>query len=342
MGIMAAQSIGEPGTQLTMRTFHTGGVAGLDITQGLPRVEELFEAREPKGQAVISEINGIVYISRPSNKEVILRVDAEDIQKDEYLLPAGQTSQLTDGEKVKKNDPIAIDEDGKTVKAKEAGIVRLENADGGRKKIVVVRETENTREYIVPSAMHLSVKDGDLVIAGQQLTEGNLNLHQLMLLRGTWDCQAYIIREVQKIYSSQGQNIADKHVEIIVRQMFSRLRITEPGGSEFLMGDIVDRLRLDNVNRGIVERGGKKALAEQLLMGITKSSLNTDSFLAAASFQETTRVLIEAAVSAKTDYLKGLKENVIIGKLIPAGTGFSKARVAAATAGEESLISTEE
>ena len=342
VGIVAAQAIGEPGTQLTMRTFHTGGVAGLDITQGLPRVEELFEAREPKGQAVISEINGIVYISRPSNKEVILRVDAEDIQKDEYLLPAGQTSQLTDGEKVKKNDPIAIDEDGKTVKAKEAGIVRLENADGGRKKIVVVRETENTREYIVPSAMHLSVKDGDLVIAGQQLTEGNLNLHQLMLLRGTWDCQAYIIREVQKIYSSQGQNIADKHVEIIVRQMFSRLRITEPGGSEFLMGDIVDRLRLDNVNRGIVERGGKKALAEQLLMGITKSSLNTDSFLAAASFQETTRVLIEAAVSAKTDYLKGLKENVIIGKLIPAGTGFSKARVAAATAGEESLISTQE
>ncbi|OGE77914.1 MAG: DNA-directed RNA polymerase subunit beta' [Candidatus Doudnabacteria bacterium RIFCSPHIGHO2_01_FULL_46_14] len=342
VGIVAAQAIGEPGTQLTMRTFHTGGVAGLDITQGLPRVEELFEARDPKGQAVISEIDGIVYISRPNSKEIILRVDAENIKKDEYLLPTGQAIQLTEGEKVKKGEPIAIDADGKTMKAKESGIVRIEMTEDGGKKIVVVRENENFNEYIIPSAMHLTVKDGDLVIRGQQLTEGNLNLHQLMQLRGTLECQAYIIREVQKIYSSQGQNIADKHVEIIVRQMFSKLRITDSGDSDFLVGDVVDRLRLDAVNEQLVSRGVKKAAAEQLLMGITKSSLNTESFLAAASFQETTRVLIEAAVSAKTDYLRGLKENVIIGKLIPAGTGFSKDRLIDPGALDETVINTEE
>jgi len=342
VGIVAAQAIGEPGTQLTMRTFHTGGVAGLDITQGLPRVEELFEARDPKGQAVISEINGIAYISRPNNKEIILRVDAENIQKDEYLLPAGQAPQLTEGEKVKKGEPIAIDEAGKTVKAKNSGIVRIETNEDQRKKIVVVLESENFREYIIPAAMHLSVKDGDLVTRGQQLTEGNLNLHQLMQLRGILECQEYIISEVQKIYSSQGQNIADKHVEIIVRQMFSKLRITEPGDSDFLVGDVVERLRLDDVNKKLAASGGKKAVAEQLLLGITKASLNTESFLAAASFQETTRVLIEAAVSAKTDYLRGLKENVIIGKLIPAGTGFSKERLIDPGAIDETVISTEE
>ncbi|MDP3740989.1 MAG: DNA-directed RNA polymerase subunit beta' [bacterium] len=327
VGIVAAQAIGEPGTQLTMRTFHTGGVAGLDITQGLPRVEELFEARDPKGQASLSDIDGIAYISRPNNKEIAIRIETPDLQKDEYLLAMGMTTQLTDGEKVKKGEPILVDENGQTVKATEAGIVKIEiNPESGGRKIILIREVDNFREYIVPSAMTLLIKDKDLVTKGQQLTEGNLNLHQIMYLRGTVACQNYIIREVQNIYASQGQNIADKHIEIIVRQMFSKLRVTEPGDSEFLVGDVVDRLRLDGVNREIEERKGKTVQTEQLLMGITKSSLNTDSFLAAASFQETTRVLIEAAVTAKIDYLKGLKENVIIGKLIPAGTGFSKER----------------
>ncbi len=326
VGIVAAQAIGEPGTQLTMRTFHTGGVAGLDITQGLPRVEELFEARDPKGQAVVAEIDGILYISRPNNKEMVLRIQTEDIQKDEYILPPGIAPQITDGEKVKKGEPVMVDEHGKAVRAKHTGIARIEHGTEGEKKLVVVREAENFREYIVPSSLRLVVKDEDLVTRGQQLSEGNLNLQQIMELRGIQACQDYVIREVQKIYSSQGQNIADKHIEIIVRQMLSKLRIVDPGDSEFLIGDVIDRLRLDDVNKQIVKAGGKKATTEQLLLGITKASLNTESFLAAASFQETTRVLIDAAVSGKIDHLRGLKENVIIGKLIPAGTGFTKER----------------
>ena len=327
VGIIAAQAIGEPGTQLTMRTFHTGGVAGLDITQGLPRVEELFEAREPKGQAVVSEIDGLVYTSRPNSKELVIRIEAEDLQKDEYLLPPGKLPQITDGEKVKKGEPILLDQEGQTLKAKNSGVAKLETGPDGQKKLVVIRESENFREYVVSSAVTLLLKDGDLVAKGQQLTEGNLNLHQIMQLRGIEACQNYVIREVQNIYSSQGQNIADKHIEIIVRQIFSKLRIVDPGDSEYLVGDIDDRLRLDEMNKEIGKRGGRKAQTEQLLLGITKASLNTESFLAAASFQETTRVLIEAAVTAKTDYLRGLKENVIIGKLIPAGTGFSKERL---------------
>ncbi|MBI4050638.1 MAG: DNA-directed RNA polymerase subunit beta' [Candidatus Doudnabacteria bacterium] len=327
VGIVAAQAIGEPGTQLTMRTFHTGGVAGLDITQGLPRVEELFEARDPKGQAVLAEIDGIVYISRPSSKETVLRIETQDIQKDEYLLPAGRPATITDGEKVKKGDPILIDERGQSVKAKNSGIVKLEAMSDGQKKVVVIREAENFREYTVPAGIRVVVKDGDLVTKGQQLTEGNFNLHQLMALKSVEECQNYIIKEVQAIYSSQGQNISDKHIEIIVRQMFGKLRVVDPGDSEFLVGDVADRLRLDEVNKKLGKKGERKVQAEQLLLGITKAALNTESFLAAASFQETTRVLIEAAVTAKSDYLRGLKENVIIGKLIPAGTGFSKERL---------------
>ena len=343
VGIVAAQAIGEPGTQLTMRTFHTGGVAGLDITQGLPRVEELFEAREPKGQAVMSEIDGLVYVSRPNSKEIVLRIEDPDMEKDEYLLPVGQTSQLTDGEKVKKGDPLLLDEQGATVKAVNAGTIKLEQASDGQRKVLVIREAESFREYIVPSAMQLMIKDGDLVAKGQQLTEGNLNLQQIMLLQGVEKCQSYLIREVQDIYTSQGQNIADKHVEVIVRQMFGKLRVTDSGDSEYLVGDMIDRLHLDEVNKRLQKAGQKKIQADQLLLGITKASLNTESFLAAASFQETTRVLIEAAVNAKTDYLRGLKENVIIGKLIPAGTGFSAERlkVIEGSASDQVVIETE-
>jgi DNA-directed RNA polymerase subunit beta' len=315
VGIVAAQAIGEPGTQLTMRTFHTGGIAGVDITQGLPRVEELLEAREPKGQAAVSEINGFVAAVKISNKESVIRIEAKDISKDEYRLPTPKT-QIKDGETVEEGDPLFVDSEGTTIKAKNAGVVKIE-----KDKMVVIRDAENFKEYTIPAGYSLMVKDKDLVYKGQPLTEGNLNLHQIFALRGIEACQDYIIKEVQEIYASQGQNVNEKHIEIIVRQMFSKVRVTEAGDTELLSGDLIDKSRLALSNAKVGD-SGRKAEIEQLLMGITKSSLNTESFLAAASFQETTRVLIEAAVTAKTDYLRGLKENVIIGKLIPAGTGY--------------------
>ncbi len=318
VGIVAAQAIGEPGTQLTMRTFHTGGVAGLDITQGLPRVEELLEAREPKGQAMISEINGVVASVKQSSKENVIRIEAQDISKDTYPLDV-QKLQIKDGETVNAGDPMFVNSQGETVKASNAGIVKVEN-----NKLVVIRESENFKEYNSPAGLGVSVKEGDLVAQGQALTEGNLNLTQVFALRGIEACQDYIIKEVQEIYASQGQNVNEKHIEIIVRQMFSKVRITESGDSELLAGDLIDKSRLAMENDRIGKHNGRPAVAEQLLMGITKASLSTESFLAAASFQETTRVLIDAAINSKTDYLRGLKENVIIGKLIPAGTGYRK------------------
>ena len=318
VGIVAAQSIGEPGTQLTMRTFHTGGSASVkDITQGLPRVEELFEAREPKGQASVSEVDGQAYIVKPNNKEYIVRVQGADAKKDAYDLGEIQSA-IKDGSKVEAGDTLYIDINGKSVKAKTAGLVRLEKG-----KIFVIHESDEVKEYVVPASFSLTVKDGDLVTKGQRLTEGNLNPGQIMVLNGVQEAQKYIVKEVQDIYVSQGQNIHDKHIEVIVKQMFSKMRITESGDSQFTAGEIADKAKLTHINEDLVKSGKQPAKAEQLLMGITKVSLNTDSFLAAASFQETTRVLIEAAVTGKTDYLRGLKENVIIGKLIPAGTGYS-------------------
>ncbi len=327
VGIVAAQAIGEPGTQLTMRTFHTGGIAGLDITQGLPRVEELLEAREPKGQAALSEINGYVASIKSTNKESTLRIEAKDIAKDEYLLDSPKL-QLKDGENVSEGDPLFTNTKGEVVKAVAGGIVKI-----GNDKLTVIRESENFKEYTVPAGLGLIVKEGDLVYKGQPLTEGNLNLHQVFTYRGIEDCQDYIIREVQDIYSSQGQNVNEKHIEIIVRQMFSKVRVAESGDTDLLAGDLIDKSRLSLANAKLGPTG-RVAEVEQLLMGITKSSLNTESFLAAASFQETTRVLIEAAISAKTDYLRGLKENVIIGKLIPAGTGYREDALAEKEAAE--------
>ena len=326
VGIVAAQSIGEPGTQLTMRTFHTGGVAGLDITQGLPRVEELLEARDPRGQAAISEIDGFVTSIKTTNKESVLKIQAKDVARDEYLLESVKP-QLKDGETVNAGDPLFVDSKGETVKAKAAGIVKLEH-----KKLVVVREAENFKEYSVPAGYNLIVKEGDVALKGQPLTEGNLNLHQLFHLKGIGACQDYIIKEVQEIYASQGQNVNEKHIEIIVHQMFSKVRVVTSGNTDLLVGDLIDHSRLSLANLRV--GAGEHAQIEQLLMGITKSSLNTESFLAAASFQETTRVLIEAAITAKTDYLRGLKENVIIGKLIPAGTGYRKEALAEIEAAE--------
>ena len=318
VGIVAAQAIGEPGTQLTMRTFHTGGVAGLDITQGLPRVEELFESREPKGQATVSEIDGQAYITKASNKEYLIRIQGIEAEKDEYFYKTAQL-QVKEGDRVTENEIILIDENGKSVKAKHEGIARLTEG----KVSVVIESEEHMREYIVPTSISLLLKDGDLVTKGQQLTEGNLNLSQILELRGIQEAQNYIVKDVQDIYASQGQNIHDKHIEVIVRQMFSKMRINEAGDTDFIAGDVVDKSRLNYENEKLAKEGRTQAKADQLLMGITKVSLNTESFLAAASFQETTRVLIEASLSAKTDTLRGLKENVIIGKLIPAGTGFN-------------------
>ncbi len=329
VGIVAAQSIGEPGTQLTMRTFHTGGSASVkDITQGLPRVEELFEAREPKGQAYVSEIDGQVYIAKPNNKEYIIRIQGEDATKDTYDLGRAQST-IKDGSKVESGETLYIDESGKAVKAKTAGMVRLSrragSASGGEKnQIIIFHESDQVKEYIIPASLSLLLKDGDLVTKGQQLTEGNLNPGQIMHLRGVEAAQKYIVKEVQDIYVSQGQNIHDKHIEIIVKQMFSKVRVTDSGDSELTVGEVADKAKLGFINAELKAAGKRPVQSEQLLMGITKVSLNTDSFLAAASFQETTRVLIEAAVTGKTDYLRGLKENVIIGKLIPAGTGFTE------------------
>jgi DNA-directed RNA polymerase subunit beta' len=318
VGIVAAQAIGEPGTQLTMRTFHTGGSASVkDITQGLPRVEELFEAREPKGMAYVSEIDGQVFIAKPNNKEYIVRIQGEGAEKDIYELGSTQSA-IKDGSKVEAGETLYIDDNSKTIKAKTAGLVRIEKG-----KIIVVHESDEVKEYIIPASLSLSVKDQDLVTKGQRLTEGNLSPSQIMQLSGTEAAQKYIVKEVQEIYGSQGQNIHDKHIEVIVKQMFSKLRISASGESELTAGDIVDKSKFNFANEQLLAQGKNPAEAEQLLMGITKVSLNTDSFLAAASFQETTRVLIEAAVTGKTDYLRGLKENVIIGKLIPAGTGYT-------------------
>ena len=262
VGIIAAQSIGEPGTQLTMRTFHTGGVAGDDITQGLPRVEELFEARKPKGLAFIAEFDG-------------------------------------------------------TVEA-------VENRQ--RREVRVKPEHGETKSYIIPYDSRLKVKDGEFVVAGQELTEGSVNPHDLLKVKGPRGVQIYLLQEVQRVYRLQGVDINDKHIEVMIRQMLKKVKVEEAGDTELLPGGLVDGFIFDEVNQQIIDGGGEPAVARPLLLGITKASLATDSFLSAASFQETTRVLTEAAIKGKNDSLLGLKENVIIGKLVPAGTGMHRYR----------------
>ncbi|HJP66201.1 MAG TPA: DNA-directed RNA polymerase subunit beta', partial [Actinomycetota bacterium] len=264
VGIIAAQSIGEPGTQLTMRTFHTGGVAGEDITHGLPRVVELFEARRPKGEAQITELSGTAEIEDDEEKKV--------------------------------------------------------------RRITVTSDDGDQVQYAVSLRARLAVADGDRVEVGQQLTEGSVNPHEKLRVEGVQALQMHLADEVQAVYRSQGVTIHDKHIELIVRQMLRKVHIIEPGDTEFLPGELVDRKRFEEKNAEVVESGGDPASARPILMGITKASLATDSWLAAASFQETTRVLTEAAISGKSDPLLGLKENVIIGKLIPAGTGMSRYR----------------
>ncbi len=261
VGIIAAQSIGEPGTQLTMRTFHTGGVAGGDITQGLPRVEELFEARKPKGLAIITEIKGIATINDTKKKREIIVTD---------------------------------------------------------------NETGDSKTYLIPYGSRVKVMDGQMLEAGDELTEGSVNPHDILRIKGVRAVQDYMIREVQRVYRLQGVEINDKHIEVIVRQMLKKIRIEDNGDTEFLPGTLVDVLDFEEVNENLEKEGKVPADGKQVMLGITKASLATNSFLSAASFQETTKVLTEAAIKGKIDPLIGLKENVIIGKLIPAGTGMKR------------------
>ncbi len=324
VGIIAAQSIGEPGTQLTLRTFHTGGVAGVeDITHGLPRVEEVFEARDPKGEALIAEADGTVRVVNADGARV-LKIVSSHVQRDTYEIPARTRVVVKDGEKIEAGAVIARShKDGNEIVAAKGGEVIREN---GHVVIRYHQKDEHVSE-LAPTA-RLRVEDGQKVRAGDQLTEGALNPHRLLAILGREAAQMYLLEQVQSVYRSQGVNIHDKHIEMILRQMFRMVRVKSTGDTDLLPGQLVDRLAFEDVNNRVTERGGVTATAQPVLLGVTKASLNTESFLSASSFQHTINVLSEAAIAGRRDDLYGLKENVIIGKLIPAGTGF-RARKAA-------------
>jgi DNA-directed RNA polymerase subunit beta' len=336
VGIVAAQSIGEPGTQLTLRTFHTGGVAaGGDITTGLPRVEELFEARKiPKGEAVVSEIGGAVFVTQSDRYSDLrlARIEHSEMLHNEYAIPEGWKVAVLDGDQVSKGDVLAFQSEDTTIVSDNAGRVRLENPAAGDGQngvtVVVSHEDRQSMEYEIPTTARIMVKDGDHVEAGQPLTEGSLNPHRILRIQGRQACQMYLLTEVQKVYRSQGQNIHDKHFEIIIRKMLSKVQVTRPGDTNLLPGDLVDYLELKRVNDQLLSEGKRPAKFVEVLLGITKASLSTDSFLSASSFQHTIKVLAGAAIASSEDPLFGLKENVIIGKLIPAGTGFVRGRFA--------------
>ncbi len=333
VGIVAAQSIGEPGTQLTLRTFHTGGVAaGGDITTGLPRVEELFEARKtPKGEAVVTEIGGTVHVTQSDRYSDlrIAQVEHSEMIQDEYDLPEGWTIAVTEEAEIGQGDVLAYLGEEATVTAQNGGRVRIDaGQNGNADKVVVSYEIRQEAEYEIPSTSRLLVREGDHVEAGQPLTEGSLNPHRILRIQGREACQMYLLSEVQKVYRSQGQNINDKHFEVIVRKMMSKVTVTRPGDTNYLPGDLVDFLELKQVNDQILTQGKRPAKFMDVLLGITKASLSTDSFLSASSFQHTIKVLAGAAIASTEDPLFGLKENVIIGKLIPAGTGFVRGRFA--------------
>jgi len=328
VGIVAAQSIGEPGTQLTLRTFHTGGVVGADITSGLPRVEELFEARVPKGLAVLSEIDGIVDVIETQDVRKI-RVTSSESYLDEYALPPKTELVVSDGQwveagtklatltvapkKSRSKKPVVVEEH--PVISRVAGNVVIEEGN-----LYIKYEEVEEREYIIPSGSHIRIRTGDRVKAGGQLIDGSVDPQDILRIMGRDAVQQYLVEEVQKVYRSQGVNINDKHIEMIIRQMLRRVRVESPGDTELLSGDLVDRFEYESINAKVLAEGGEPATAQTVLLGITRGSLNTSSWLAAASFQETTRVLTEAAIWGRTDKLLGLKENVIIGKLIPSQT----------------------
>ncbi len=318
VGIVAAQSIGEPGTQLTLRTFHTGGVAhGGDITVGLPRVEELFEARKkPKGEAVMSEIGGAVHIIRTNGQRTIAVVDSE-VERFEYEIKRGWKVLVEDENEVHAGDPLASWHDEKFIEAEKGGRVVLDD-----RTITVVHERRDEREYEVPLTGRLLVEEGQRIEPGTQLIEGVLNPHDILRILGREATESYMLSEVQNVYRSQGVNICDKHFEVIFSKMLSKVQITESGDTDLLPSEMMDRLALEDANLKVIEAGGQPAKGFPVLLGITKAALSTDSFLSAASFQHTIRVLSGAAIQGKQDPLLGLKENVIIGKLVPAGTGY--------------------
>jgi DNA-directed RNA polymerase subunit beta' len=326
VGIIAAQSIGEPGTQLTLRTFHTGGVVGLDITSGLPRVEELFEARPPKGQAIISEIDGKAEVVQDGEGKVI-KVTSSEVYRDEYQLPPGWQVAVNSGQWVDigtvlaspppeteaSGEQVALTTEVKPLQARVAGEVTI---DGEQLFISYLEEEQ--QEYVAPASAYIRVQNGDVVKAGQQLTDGSINPQDTLRILGKEATQQYLVDEVQKVYRSQGVNINDKHIEVIVSRMLSKVRIDSSGDTDLVPGELIDIFHYEDINAKVLAEGGEPATAHAVLMGITRASLNTDSWLAAASFQETTRVLTEAAIKGQIDRLVGLKENVIIGKLIPA------------------------
>jgi len=317
VGIIAAQSIGEPGTQLTLRTFHTGGVVGgSDITQGLPRVQELVEARTPKGQATIADTGGRVEVRTQGDQRWVKTVAAE-LTRVEHKVPGNYATRVADGDPVEEGQLLASRKGQEDIVARVSGRASIE--DG---MIVVIHEDRREREYEIPLTARLRVGDGDQVVAGDLLTEGSKNPHEILAILGMEAVRDYLVIEIQKVYRSQGVNINDKHIEIIVRQMLRRVRVTSSGDTELLPGQLSDRLDLETLSQEIIEQGGEPATAEPALLGITKAALTTDSFLSAASFQHTISVLASAAIEGKVDDLRGLKESVIIGKLIPAGTGF--------------------
>jgi DNA-directed RNA polymerase subunit beta' len=330
VGIVAAQSIGEPGTQLTLRTFHTGGVAaGSDITTGLPRVEELFEARRmPKGEAQVAEIAGVVHIMQSDRYSELrlVRIEHSEMVSDEYTIPESWTVAVEDASEVAQGDVVAF-LDTATIVAQHTGRTRLEiGQDGAGAKVIVSYEVHQEAEHEIPTNARLLPKEGDHVEPGQPITEGSLNPHRILRIQGRYIAQMYLQNEVQKVYVSQGQHIHDKHFEVIIRKMTSKVQITRPGDTNYLPGDLVDLLELKRVNEELLAQGKRPARFLETLLGITKASLSTDSFLSASSFQHTIKVLAGAAIAASEDPLYGLKENVIIGKLIPAGTGFVHGR----------------
>lgn len=328
VGIVAAQSIGEPGTQLTLRTFHTGGVAaGGDITTGLPRVEELFEARRmPKGEAKVAEIAGTAHIMQSDRYSELrlVRIEHSEMVSDEYTIPESWTVAVEDATEVAAGDVVAF-LDTATIVAQKMGKARLEQGEGGT-KVIISYEVHQEAEHEIPTNSRLLIKDGDHVEPGQPITEGSLNPHRILRIQGRYAAQMYLLTEVQKVYRSQGQNINDKHFEVIIRKMTSKVQVTRPGDTNYLPGDLVDLLELKHVNEELLAQGKRPARFLETLLGITKASLSTDSFLSASSFQHTIKVLAGAAIAASEDPLYGLKENVIIGKLIPAGTGFVHGR----------------
>ena len=325
-GIIAAQSIGEPGTQLTLRTFHTGGVAGLDITSGLPRVEELFEARAPKGQAIISEIDGLAEVVQDEEGRRI-KITSSETYRDEYALPARWQVMVNDGQRVDIGTVLATPAAAKKTKGgtkkiskeKPPIVARIAGEVSVKKgQLFISYEEREEREYAVPTTTGIRVQSGEEIHAGQRLTDGSVNPQDILRILGREAVQQYLVDEVQKVYRSQGVHINDKHIEIIAHQMLTRVRIDSAGDTDLVPDELIDKFIYEDINAKVLAEGGEPATAHTVLLGITKASLNSDSWLAAASFQETTRVLTEAAVYGKIDRLVGLKENVIIGKLIPA------------------------